>query len=89
VERINVTQAARNLSELLNKVAYQGASFELERGKKVIARLMPARTASPMKAKDLNDFFAKLPPLGDDAEGFSRDLEELGAKLLPEPEPWT
>lgn len=42
MEQLNVTQAARQLSDLLNRVAYQGASFELTRGGRSIARLVPA-----------------------------------------------
>ena len=37
MEKINVTQAARQFSDLLNRVFYQGVSFELERGNKAIA----------------------------------------------------
>ena len=47
MERISVTQAARQFSDLLNRVFYQGASFELERNNKVIARLLPAN--APVK----------------------------------------
>lgn len=49
MEEISVTAAARNLSELLNRVAYQGSSFELVRGGKRIARLIPAGPAKRIK----------------------------------------
>jgi antitoxin (DNA-binding transcriptional repressor) of toxin-antitoxin stability system len=41
MERISVTKASRQLSDLLNRVFYQGASFELERGNRIVARLSP------------------------------------------------
>ena len=39
---ISATEAARSFSEVLNQVQYREASFSIERGKKVIARLVPA-----------------------------------------------
>ena len=45
MEKIKVTQAARQFSELLNRVAYQGSTFELERGGKPVARLVPVAPA--------------------------------------------
>jgi len=88
MEEISVTAAARNLSELLNRVAYQGASFELVRGGKRIARLVPAGPAKQIKVSELNRLFAGFPGLGDDADAFARDIEELRRKLPLEKDPW-
>ncbi len=88
MEEISVTSAARNLSELLNRVAYQGTSFELKRGGKSIARLVPAVPAKQLKVSDLNDLFARLPPLEDDADGFARDIDEIRRDLPVEQDPW-
>ena len=88
MEEISVTAAARNLSELLNRVAYQGSSFELVRGGKRIARLIPARPAKRVKVSDLNRLFSDFPGLDDDAEAFARDIEEIRQNLPLEKDPW-
>ena len=52
MEQVNVTQAVRRLSDLLNRVAYQGASFELTRGGRRIARLVPAGPPKRVRVSD-------------------------------------
>lgn len=88
MEEINVTTAARNLSELLNRVAYQGASFELTRGGKSIARLVPVGPTKRLEVSELNDLFARLPSLDDEADAFARDIDALRRSLPPERDPW-
>jgi prevent-host-death family protein len=88
VEEINVTQAARQLSNLLNRVAYQGASFELTRGGRRIARLVPAAPAKHVQVSELNALFARLPALGDDAEQFERDIADAETALVEDRDPW-
>ena len=88
MEEISVTAAARNLSELLNRVAYQGSSFELVRGGKRIARLIPAAAAKRVKVSDLNRLFAQFPRLDDDVEAFARDIEAIRRHLPLEKDPW-
>ncbi len=88
MERINVTQAARNFSDLLNRVYYQGISVELERNNKVVAVLSPAQPVSKLRMEDLNDFFASLPSLGEDAKVFAEDLKAIRAETQAESEAW-
>ena len=88
MEEINVTTAARNLSELLNRVAYHGASFDLTRGGRRIARLVPAGPPKEIRVSDLNGLFARLPPLGEDADTFAREVEAIRRDLPAEPDPW-
>jgi antitoxin (DNA-binding transcriptional repressor) of toxin-antitoxin stability system len=88
MERITVTQAAREFSDLLNRVCYQGASFELARGNRIVARLVPAGPAKRVTVADLNRVFAELPRLGDDAEDFGREVDALRRSLPPEGDPW-
>ena len=88
MERMNVTQAVRQFSDLLNRVFYQGISIELERGNKVIARISPVSLASPLKVKDLNRLFAQLPSLGEDAEAFAKDLEDIRKQIPLEKNQW-
>lgn len=88
MERISVTQAARQFSDLLNRVFYQGTGFELERNNKVIARLLPANTPIKVHTKDLNRLFAALPDLQEDAAAFADDVEAVRKELPTESEPW-
>jgi antitoxin (DNA-binding transcriptional repressor) of toxin-antitoxin stability system len=88
MERISVTQAVRQFSDLLNRIFYQGISVELERGNKVIARISPVSIASSLKVKDLNRMFAELPSLGDDASVFTKDLEDIRKQIPLEKTQW-
>lgn len=90
MEEITVTQAARNLSELVNRVARQGASFELTRGGRRIARLVPPRPPKEVKVAELGALFARLPRLDpDDIDGFEQDIVESERALVPDPDPWS
>ena len=89
MEEINVTQAARNLSELLNRVAYQGASFELTRGGRRIARLVPPGPPKEVKVSDLNALFDRLPRLDPgDIEAFAQDIREVDSAGGLDQDPW-
>ncbi len=88
MERINVTKAVRQFSDLLNRVHYNGVSVELERGNKAIARITPIKNKSSLKVKDLNKFFAALPSLKEDVENFDKDLKEIREKVPMEYNPW-
>ncbi len=88
MERISVTQAVRQFSDLLNRVFYQGVSVELERGNKIIARISPVSPESPLKVKDLNKFFSELPSLGNDSESFEKDLKHIRKKIPLEKNQW-
>jgi len=88
MERVSVTQAVRKFSDLLNRVFYQGVSVELERGNKVIARISPVSSESPLKVKDLNRLFSNLPSLGEDLEFFAKDLESIRKTIPLEKSQW-
>ncbi len=88
MERLSVTQAARQFSDLLNRVFYQGSVVELERGNRVIARICPAAPASRLQVKDLSNFFQELPSLGEDAERFAEDLSEIRKQAPSELNLW-
>lgn len=88
MERINATQAARQFSDLLNRVYYQGVSFELERNNKVIARLVPVTAPATVMVRDLNRLFAELPELDEDAAAFAADVAAIRREIPPEGDPW-
>ena len=80
--RITVAEAARDFSNLVERVYTEGISVELERDEKIIARITPAGPSSPLKVRDLNAFLKALPKLGDDAEAFSDDVRAV-LRLFP------
>ena len=88
MERLSVTQAVRQFSDLMNRVFYQGSIVELERGNKVIARIYPVAPDSPLKVKDLNVFFDELPSLNKDSESFAKDLAKIRKQVPAERNRW-
>jgi len=88
MERISVTQAIRQFSDLLNRVFYQGVSVELERGNKVIARISPVSPESAVQVKNLNRMFANLPSLEGDTGVFNKDLKSIRKQIPLEKPQW-
>lgn len=86
MERISVSEAGRRFGELVDRVSADGITVELERGKKVVARISPV--GRWVKVAELNRVFAGLPSLGDDAESFANELERIESALRPETDPW-
>jgi antitoxin (DNA-binding transcriptional repressor) of toxin-antitoxin stability system len=86
INRISATNAARNFSDLINRVRYQGASFDIERGNEVIARISPAAPSATLSIADLDGQWAQLPRLDpEDAELFEASIHEIRQKAtLPE-----
>ena len=73
-ESITTTQLARELSHVLNRVAYRRESFVVVRGTRAVAQLRPL----PMGTRlgDLPAVLAALPRLQpEDAEAFATDLD--------------
>jgi len=87
MERVSATEAARKLSDLLNRVRYQGASFEIARGKEVVARIVPAAPPRAVKVAELDELLANLPRLPPtDSAQFEKDVEKVRRDAsLPEP----
>ena len=89
MKRINVTQAGRHFSDIVNRVCYQGVIVELERENKVIARITPASPNPPLQVKDLNGLFAELPLLDkEDANTFKKDLADIRKQIPMEQNQW-
>jgi len=85
---MNVVDAERNFSKLVEKVYTEGISIDLERGDQVIARLTPALPASKVSVRDLAAFLESLPSLDDDAEDFAKDVRAIRAEFPAERNPW-
>lgn len=85
---MNVAEAEKNFTILVNKVYAEGISVDLERDDKVIARITPAEPPSPLTVGELNAFLRSLPPLGDDAEKFAQDVRAIRDEFPTEASPW-
>jgi antitoxin (DNA-binding transcriptional repressor) of toxin-antitoxin stability system len=79
---IAATNAARNFSDLINRVRYQGASFEIERGNEVIARIIPATPSATLSIADLDERWMQLPRLDtEDAGLFEANIQEISQNI--------
>ena len=86
---LSVTEAVRNFADLINRIAYRGEQFTLERGGKPVARMIPVPQAG--RLGELPEIMASIPELGpEEAEAMAQDLAEALADL-PSPteaDPW-
>lgn len=83
--KVSATEAARQFSELMNRVKYQGQSFEVMRGNEAIARIVPVGPSSSVQVKDLNAFLGTLPLLvSDDIDSFEQDLAAIRSEVRDE-----
>lgn len=71
--RISATEAARELSDVLNRVKYQGVTFLIERGGEPVARLVPVGPVAFTGATVVS----LLRELGRPDPGFADDLEAI------------
>lgn len=73
---ITVTEAARNFSDVVNKVYYRGETMELIRGGKVVARLVPVVEIEAPTGREVLAAWKTLPHLAEgEADAFARDIE--------------
>ena len=88
MDRISITHLARNLADIVNRVAYRGERFVVLRGNRPVVELVPP--ALGRRLGDLPAVLADLPHLGDDeAERLGRDVDEARADLGAATEdPW-
>ena len=85
---ITVTEAARNLSDVINRVHYQGQTFLLTRGGRIVARLSAAETV--VIGADFARLWQDRPQLDpEDAAAWEAEMLEIKtADLPPEEHRW-
>ena len=88
MERISVNDAEHDLTEIVDRVVSMGISVDLERDKRVVARISPVREASKLKVRDFRTFLENLPRLGEDAQAFSNDVKDIRREFPPEGSTW-
>lgn len=82
---VSATDAARNFSDLLNRVRYRGESFDIVRGGEVVASISAATRARATAV----ELIAALRKVSAPDDGFADDLERVQAEqpTLPS-DPW-
>jgi antitoxin (DNA-binding transcriptional repressor) of toxin-antitoxin stability system len=61
VAGVSATEAARNFSELLNRVRYRGQTYVVERGGEAVCEIRPVYQARGFTGADLVRLLATLP----------------------------
>ena len=60
--RITATEAARNFSDILNRVKYKGEEFAVERNGEVVCRIVPVKPKlKGMTGKEFAEWWEKAP----------------------------
>ena len=90
---MSVSEAGGHFDEVVDRVATEGITVELERDHRVVARISPAipgeACAKGLKVSELNQTLAEFPPLGkEEAEAFGRDIDEAREETPRESDPW-
>lgn len=88
MDHISITHLARNLADVVNRVAYRGERFTVVRGGRPVVELVPP--AQGRCLGDLPTILAHLPPLGEEeAERMGADLDKARVSLgSAEGDPW-
>ncbi len=85
VQRVSATDAARNFSDLLNRVRYRSESFVIERGGTPVAELRPS-APTRFTGSDLQNLMKSVPKVDGD---FLAEIEALSRSQPTVPEtPW-
>lgn len=88
---VTATEAVRKFSEILNSIKYKGDHYTVVRGGKPVASISPAEGhVKEMTLGDLMGLVKTLPPLGEEADKFKKDIEGIikHQPLLPENRRW-
>lgn len=72
---VTATDLARNFSDFLNQVRYQGVILDVRRGSDIVARVTPAQGGAGFPTADLDALLASLPTLTEaEADDFLADV---------------
>ena len=86
---LTVTEFSRGLSNFLNQVQYQGQTLDIQRGKKLVARVLPAGTADGFPINRLDDMLTKGPQLSAaERQAMAEDVAAVRANLATRGDPW-
>ncbi|QJC55019.1 hypothetical protein HC248_00282 [Polaromonas vacuolata] len=71
---LTVTEFSRGSLDFLNQVQYQGQTLDIRRGKRVVARVLPAAAPSGYPLERLDDFLLKGPQISEDVGALRSNL---------------
>ena len=85
--KVTATEAARNFSELLNRVRYGRESFVILRGGEEVGQLVPAPLNPQITLRELVEVLGRLdrpdPQFADDLEKIQAEQPPLGESPWP------
>ena len=80
--RVTASAAARQFSDLLNRVRYEGETFVITRGGEEVGQLAPPPSARPMTLRGLFELLSREaspdPDFASDLEAIQRDQPPVG-----------
>jgi hypothetical protein len=88
---VNATEFSRSLSEFLNQVQYTGLILDIERGKRIIARVSPVPATSNSAGFPISQLASLLAKGGlqkGDDQRMARDVQAVRAGLRAKADPW-
>ena len=89
VVALSVTEFSRGLSNFLSQVQYQGQSLDIQRGKRVVARVLPAVASSGFPIDQLDEVLARGPQLKmAERQAMADDVRVVRSRLLARGDPW-
>lgn len=89
VVALTVTEFARGLSNFLNQVQYQGQTLDIQRGKKVVARVLPAAAIEGFPIAQLDEWLSKGPQISAaERLALADDVGAVRASLVTRGDPW-
>jgi antitoxin (DNA-binding transcriptional repressor) of toxin-antitoxin stability system len=90
-ETISVSKAARNFADCVNRVRYEGVSFDLVKNGNPVASIVPCQSkpiTGARQAQALSEALKKFRLGKDEAEAWLRDLDEARENLPPVVDKW-
>ena len=89
VVALTVTEFSRGLSDFLSQVQYQGQTLDIQRGKRVVARVLPAVASGGFPIDQLDEALARGPQLNPPERlAMVRDVRSVRAGLKSRADPW-
>lgn len=86
---VNVTEFSRGLSDFLNHVQYRGQVLDIERGKRVVARVSPVLPPDGFRIAQLDSLLGSGPQLSvANRKSLASDVRAVRARLGKRVDPW-
>ena len=86
---VNVNEFSRNLSDFLNQVQYRGQVLDIERDKRVVARVSPVSAIDGYPITQLDALLARGPQLdATNRKMMVKDQRAMRAQSRSRTDPW-